>query len=123
MANSNEFESRIVDIGTIVSGSKKNEVFWKFKNLTKEGIAKNDGGTFAIVPACGCTADIEVQSGGIKALYNDGGKNKGDILKRLSVFTKDTNGDIPLKKKNNRGVKTYNFNHPYVVLSFAANVQ
>lgn len=123
MANKNEFESRIVDIGTIVSGSKKNEVFWKFQSLTKEGIAKNDDGTFAIVPACGCTADIEVQNGGIKALYNDGGKKKGDILKRLRVFTKDTNGDIPLKKKNNRGVMSYNFNHPHVVLSFAANVQ
>lgn len=109
-------------------GSKAT-VKWFFKDLTKDQIAKDEKGNYAIFPGCGCTAKVEVNDSGIVAVYTDDTKiqtlntssnGKYSIGKNLRVFLNDGK---PLYERNDRGVLRPNYHGKRnIILTFNAEI-
>lgn len=117
------FKETKVDLGEVVMGSGNNEVFFPFEDLTPDKIATyelNGEEKYAIKKGCGCTANIEVKEDGIHAVYNDSSNNTGAFSKNLTVYLK--HGTIPTRKRNARGIQTFNSDLPKVALTFTFEV-
>ena len=113
------FKETSVNIGDIKPGSI-NKVEWVFDQVKKSDIAINPNGTYAIVPACGCTANFEVLEDKIVANYTDNGNTLGPIGKSVTVYYNDVGVETMLKNK--KGVDVYNPALGKTVLMFSANV-
>lgn len=106
------FKQTSVKLEPIKAGQKNVPVEWLFDSITKEDIASYvdaKGETqYAIKPGCGCTASFEVLDDRIKALYSDGGNNKGAVSKSVTVYHKPSDPSVPVRSKNERGVDVFN---------------
>lgn len=108
----------------------KLQVEWFFDNLTVDQIAVKDNGEYAVIPGCGCTADIQVLEDRIIATYTDQNTVESvskepngeiQISKNLRVFLND---DKPLRKMNERGVMGWNVDEKLnIQLMFTVIVQ
>lgn len=114
------FKETSVNMGDIRPGQSDVLIEWFFDQLTKDDIAVDSEGKFAIAPSCGCTASFEVLEDRIIAKYNDSGNTIGPVSKSATVYYKS--GDTPVKVVNNRGVETYNPDLGKTVLFFTVNV-
>lgn len=109
---------------------KTAKVQWFFKDLTKDQIAKNEKGQYAIIPGCGCTAKIKVSDKGIVAVYTDNTTKEtvsnssngvASVSKSIRVFLNDGK---PLYETNSKGVLRPNYHgKKNLILTFNVKVK
>lgn len=131
MASTKYFKSvNYIHPDPISPGQKNVRVEWLFEDLTKDQIDLKENGNYAVIPGCGCTANIEVLDDRIVATYSDTTTEKKvresqnrelQIGKNLRVYLKDGK---PLRAKNDRGVMGWNVKgKENVILAFTVIVQ
>lgn len=117
------------NVNNSIKPGGKVSVEWFFKGLTKDQIAKDEKGKYAVFPGCGCTAEVEVTDKGIVAVYSDttttnilrtSSDGKYSVSKNIRVFLDDGN---PLYERNDRGVLRPNYHgKKNVILTFTVEI-
>lgn len=108
--------------GTIKPGQGNVEIFWEFNKLNKEAIRHIHAG-------CGCTAQLDIQDTGVKAVYTDGHQAAAvatgpvTFTKSLTVFLHTETSTEPLWIKNAKGADMPNPDVPNFPIWFNGVVQ
>ena len=115
------FKNREIEVGNIPAGSIR-QIIWEFDEIKKSDIAtyfENGKWEYAIVKNCSCQGEVLISEKTLNLQYKDKGF-KGRVTKEIKVYL--TNGDMPIRVTNERGIIDFNQNLGHIMLTFTADI-